>query len=32
LRVATYEPRHHFTAAFVVPQLRLADWVVEASQ
>ena len=28
VRIATYEPREHFTAQVVVPQLRLADWVV----
>ena len=28
VRIATYEPRDHFTTQVVVPQLRLADWVV----
>jgi hypothetical protein len=31
LRVATYEPRDHFTAQLVVPQLRLGDWTVDSS-
>jgi hypothetical protein len=30
VRVVTYEPRDHFTTQVVVPQLRLADWVVES--
>jgi hypothetical protein len=32
LRIAMYEPRHHFTTQVVVPQLRLADWVVASAQ
>jgi hypothetical protein len=32
VRIATYEPRDHFTAQVVVQQLRLADWVVATAQ
>jgi hypothetical protein len=32
VRVAMYEPRDHFTTQVVVPQLRLADWVVAPAQ
>jgi hypothetical protein len=32
VRIATYQPRDHFTAHVVVPQLRLADWLVESPQ
>ena len=32
VRVVTYEPRDHFTTQVVVPQLRLADWVVAPAQ
>ena len=28
VRLATYEPRDHFTTQVIVPQLRLSDWVV----
>jgi hypothetical protein len=32
VRIATYKPLDHFTAQVVVPQLRLADWVVAPAQ
>ena len=32
VRIAKYEPRDHFTTQLVVPQLRLADWVVAPAQ
>ena len=32
MRVAAYEPRDHFTAQLVVPQMRLADWTVQPPQ
>jgi hypothetical protein len=30
LRLVSYEPRNHFTAQIVIPELRLADWVADS--